>query len=344
MLANFFGVLAVSSKENGGIGLDAVVVTAGIFVPPDLAGRIPYDERQLRYAAARRGFYMIYMRGREARRRKQAGVSPWMLIAEDQGCNLLWVDIDVEQGTLDLDDFARALEKKPKIAAFGYASNLLGTVNPVKKLTGMAKDTGALVYIDAVQYAPHGAIDVQDIGCDFLVCSSYKFFGPHAGSLYGKYDLLNELKAYKVRPASNELPSDDSLQAINDRFVGESNFVTLSTKAMILAKLARTNEADSVMKKALAAGVTIYTVDLIDTGEMTGSSNEMILLQRGRGELRRAPRVRDGAGRDAGARLPSHRRESDCRTRSDGPRPAGCCRRRRRGARRQGGAGPRRAR
>jgi cysteine desulfurase family protein (TIGR01976 family) len=135
-----------------------------------------------------------------------ANISPWMLIAEDKGCNLIWVDIDVEDGTLDLDDFAKALEKKPKIAAFCYASNLLGTVNPVKKLTKMAKDAGALVYIDAVQYAPHGPIDVQDIGCDFLACSSYKFFGPHAGALYGKYDLLSELKAYKVRPASNELP------------------------------------------------------------------------------------------------------------------------------------------
>src|SRR6185436_3528822 len=135
-----------------------------------------------------------------------ANISPWMLIAEDKGCNLLWVDIDVEQGTLDIDDFARALEQKPKIAAFGYASNLLGTVNPVRKLTKMAHEAGALVYIDAVQYAPHGPIDVQDISCDFLVCSSYKFFGPHAGALYGKYDLLNELKAYKVRPASNELP------------------------------------------------------------------------------------------------------------------------------------------
>ena len=135
-----------------------------------------------------------------------ANIAPWMLVAEDKGCNLIWVDIDVEEGTLDLADFARALERKPKIAAFGYASNLLGTVNPVKKLTKMAKDAGALVYIDAVQYAPHGPIDVQDIGCDFLVCSSYKFFGPHAGTLYGKYDLLDELKAYKVRPASDELP------------------------------------------------------------------------------------------------------------------------------------------
>jgi cysteine desulfurase family protein (TIGR01976 family) len=135
-----------------------------------------------------------------------ANIAPWMLVAEDKGCNLIWVDIDVEDGTLDVEDFARALERKPKIAAFGYASNLLGTVNPVKKLTKMAKDAGALVYVDAVQYAPHGPIDVQDIGCDFLACSSYKFFGPHAGALYGRYDLLNELKAYKVRPASNELP------------------------------------------------------------------------------------------------------------------------------------------
>jgi cysteine desulfurase family protein (TIGR01976 family) len=135
-----------------------------------------------------------------------ANIAPWMLVAEDKGCHLIWVDIDLEQGTLDLDDFARALEQKPKIAAFGYASNLLGTINPVKKMTRMARESGALVYIDAVQYAPHGPIDVQDIGCDFLVCSSYKFFGPHAGALYGKYDLLNELKAYRVRPAGDELP------------------------------------------------------------------------------------------------------------------------------------------
>jgi cysteine desulfurase family protein (TIGR01976 family) len=135
-----------------------------------------------------------------------ANIAPWMLIAEEKGCNLLWVDIDVEEGTLDLDDFARALEKKPKIAAFGYASNLLGTINPVEHLTKMAHEAGALVYLDAVQYAPHGPIDVQQIGCDFLVCSAYKFFGPHAGALYGRYDLLKELKAYKVRPASDELP------------------------------------------------------------------------------------------------------------------------------------------
>jgi len=135
-----------------------------------------------------------------------ANISPWLLVAEDKDCKITWIDFDVEDGTLKVDEFAQAMERKPKIAAFGYASNSLGTVNPVRKLTKMAKEAGALVYVDAVQYAPHGPIDVQDIGCDFLVCSSYKFFGPHAGALYGKYDLLNELKAYKVRPASNDLP------------------------------------------------------------------------------------------------------------------------------------------
>src|SRR5512138_3914952 len=135
-----------------------------------------------------------------------ANISPWLLIAEDRGCKVSWVDFDVEDGTLDVEDFARAMERKPKIAAFGYASNALGTINPVRKLTRMAKEAGALVYVDAVQYAPHGPINVQDLGCDFLVCSAYKFFGPHAGILYGRGDLLRQLKAYKVRPASNDLP------------------------------------------------------------------------------------------------------------------------------------------
>ncbi len=135
-----------------------------------------------------------------------ANISPWMLVAEDRDCTLTWVDFDVEDYTLKLDEFEKALERKPKIVAFGYASNATGTINPVRKLTRMAKDAGALVYIDAVQYAPHGPIDVQNIGCDFLVCSAYKFFGPHVGALYGKLELLEDLKAYKVRPAPNDPP------------------------------------------------------------------------------------------------------------------------------------------
>jgi cysteine desulfurase family protein (TIGR01976 family) len=135
-----------------------------------------------------------------------ANVTPWVLAAQDRGVKVNWVDFDVEDGTLKLDDLQRALERKPRLLAVGYASNGLGTINPVDKIVEMAHEAGAMVYIDAVQYAPHGPIDVQKLDCDFLVSSSYKFFGPHAGILYGKREILENLFAYKVRPASNSLP------------------------------------------------------------------------------------------------------------------------------------------
>jgi cysteine desulfurase family protein (TIGR01976 family) len=135
-----------------------------------------------------------------------ANVTPWVLAAQDRGVNVRWVDFDVEDGTLKLDDFSAAMDAQPRLVAVGYASNALGTINPVKKLVQLAHAAGAQVYIDAVQYAAHGPIDVQDLGCDFLVSSAYKFFGTHAGILYGRYDLLDALFAYKVRPATNDLP------------------------------------------------------------------------------------------------------------------------------------------
>ena len=140
-----------------------------------------------------------------------ANITPWVMAAEDRGCIVRWVDFHPEDGTLDLESFQKALEGRPRLAAFGYASNALGTINPVAKLVRMAHDAGAWVYVDAVQYAPHGPIDVQALGCDFLTASSYKFFGPHAGALYGKYELLDQLTAYKVRPA----PKDSSWQIRN---------------------------------------------------------------------------------------------------------------------------------
>jgi len=135
-----------------------------------------------------------------------ANATPWVLAAQDRGVKVNWVDFDVEDGTLSLDDLQKALERKPKLLAVGYASNSLGTINPVKKIVDMAHAAGTLVYIDAVQYAPHGAIDVQKLDCDFLVSSAYKFFGTHSGILYGKRDLLENLFAYKVRPATDKLP------------------------------------------------------------------------------------------------------------------------------------------
>jgi cysteine desulfurase family protein (TIGR01976 family) len=135
-----------------------------------------------------------------------ANITPWVMAAEDRGCKIVWVDFHPVDGTLNMDEMQRAIERRPRLVAVGYASNALGTINPVARITQMAHAAGALVYIDAVQYAPHGPIDVQRLGCDFLVCSSYKFFGPHMGMLYGKYDLLDQLTAYKVRPAPQDPP------------------------------------------------------------------------------------------------------------------------------------------
>jgi cysteine desulfurase family protein (TIGR01976 family) len=135
-----------------------------------------------------------------------ANVTPWVLAAQDRGVKVNWVDFDVEDGTLKLDDLQKALERKPRLLAVGYASNSLGTVNPIEKIIKMAHAAGTQVYVDAVQYAPHGPIDVQKLDCDFLVSSSYKFFGPHCGILYGRQELLEKLYAYKVRPATNSLP------------------------------------------------------------------------------------------------------------------------------------------
>ncbi|HRJ54927.1 MAG TPA: aminotransferase class V-fold PLP-dependent enzyme [Anaerolineales bacterium] len=112
-----------------------------------------------------------------------ANVTPWVLAAQDKGVKVNWVDFDVEEGTLKLDDLQKALERKPKLVAVGYASNSLGTINPVRKITQMSHEAGALVYIDAVQYAPHAPIDVQSIGCDYLVSSAYKYWATQSTSV-----------------------------------------------------------------------------------------------------------------------------------------------------------------
>ncbi|MDX1437607.1 MAG: cysteine desulfurase-like protein [Anaerolineales bacterium] len=135
-----------------------------------------------------------------------ANITPWRMVAEERGCTVRWVDFHPEDGTLNMESLEEALRGTPKLVAFGYASNALGTINQAREITRMAREAGALVYIDAVQYAPHGPIDVQALGCDFLTISAYKFFGPHIGLMYGRYELLDELKAYKVRPAPDDPP------------------------------------------------------------------------------------------------------------------------------------------
>ena len=135
-----------------------------------------------------------------------ANIAPWLALEEDRGVRVQVVDIKPEDGTLDMDDFARKLSARTRLVAATCASNALGTITDAARITRMAHDAGALMWFDAVQYAAHGLIDVAALDCDFLACSSYKFFGPHMGIVYGKRAHLERLHPYKVRPASDAIP------------------------------------------------------------------------------------------------------------------------------------------
>jgi cysteine desulfurase family protein (TIGR01976 family) len=131
----------------------------------------------------------------------EANVSTWEAMAADRGVTVRKVDIREDDVTLDLEDLESKLNPRTKLVAVGYASNAVGTVNPVAEIVARAHEVGALTYVDAVAYAPHGPIDVRALDTDFLVCSAYKWFGPHLGALYGKAEVLDRLPAFKVRPA-----------------------------------------------------------------------------------------------------------------------------------------------
>ena len=133
----------------------------------------------------------------------EANVGPWHSIANDRGLELTTVDIRPDDVTLDIEGFDAALHRGPKLVAFGMVSNAVGTINPVGELVRRAHEAGAQTYVDAVAAAPHVPIDVQALDTDFLACSVYKFFGPHAGVLYGKGEALHRLPTYKLRPASD---------------------------------------------------------------------------------------------------------------------------------------------
>ena len=134
-----------------------------------------------------------------------ANRSPWQALSE-RGVIVREVDFDPADCTLRMDELAGLLNPRTRLVAVGYASNCVGTINPVAKIAEMAHSVGAWLWVDAVHFAPHGPIDVQALECDFLVCSAYKFFGPHAGVVWGREDLLDRLQAYKVRPADGRPP------------------------------------------------------------------------------------------------------------------------------------------
>ena len=135
-----------------------------------------------------------------------ANVEPWKLMARDYDLNVRWLEFDAETFEFDLSELDTLLNDRTRLLCVGGASNLTGTINDVKTICGKARDVGAWSFVDAVQSAPHIVSDVQELGCDFFVCSAYKFFGPHQGILWGRRDVLEKLAPYKVRPAPAELP------------------------------------------------------------------------------------------------------------------------------------------
>jgi cysteine desulfurase family protein (TIGR01976 family) len=134
-----------------------------------------------------------------------ANVSPWLELAHDKNLRVGFVDI-ADDTTLDLDDLQRLLGERTRVVAFPVASNAVGTLTDVRRVVDLAHDAGALAWADAVHYAPHGPIDVADWGVDVLICSPYKFFGPHLGVAFGRRELLDSWRPYKVRPAPDEPP------------------------------------------------------------------------------------------------------------------------------------------
>ncbi len=129
----------------------------------------------------------------------EGNISPWLIAARDFGLTVRWVAFDEETWRIEPEALAGALTDRTRVVALNYASNMTGSINDVRALTAMAHEAGALVYVDAVQFAPHDLVDVVELDCDFLVCSAYKFFGPHLGILWGREALLRDLAADRLR-------------------------------------------------------------------------------------------------------------------------------------------------
>lgn len=134
-------------------------------------------------------------------------IAPWLMLAEEKGLRVKWLEFDTATFEFDLSRLQNLLSRRTKLVAVGYASNVTGTINDIPAIARICREAGTLLCVDAVQFAPHGVIDVQQLGCDFLVCSAYKFFGPHYAVMWGRRELLERLTAYKVRPATEALPS-----------------------------------------------------------------------------------------------------------------------------------------
>jgi cysteine desulfurase family protein (TIGR01976 family) len=185
-----------------------------------------------------------------------ANVSPWHELAE-KGVIIRTVDIDTEDCTLDIIDCEQKINRRTKLVALGYACNAVGTINDIAKVVQLAHDVGALVFVDAVHYLPHGLIDVRALDCDFLIGSAYKFFGPHVGVIYGKKEHLARLRPYKVRPACDQVPSRWETGTLN--FEGLAGLVaTINYLANLGYRIAPDSQSRRDALKAAMTAIKAY--------------------------------------------------------------------------------------
>ena len=173
-----------------------------------------------------------------------ANVSPWRAL-EERGAMVRFVDINEADCTLDMTDLARKITGHTRLVAAGYASNAVGTINDVQEIVRLGHAAGAAVFIDAVHYAPHGPVDVRALDCDFLACSTYKFFGPHVGVLYGKREHLKRLRPYKVRANTDAIPNRWEMGTLN-----HEGIAGITAAVEYLAELARHAHAGAATRRA----------------------------------------------------------------------------------------------
>lgn len=151
-----------------------------------------------------------------------ANVGPWQALAKERGCPLRVVKMNIETGVIDWADFEAKVTSKTRLIAIGAASNALGTVNDIQRAAQLARKVGALLFVDAVHYAPHFLVDVNKLGCDFLVCSAYKFYGPHVGAMWCRRELLESLPFPKVQPAPDTAPDRAETGTLNHEGIAGS--------------------------------------------------------------------------------------------------------------------------
>jgi cysteine desulfurase family protein (TIGR01976 family) len=198
-----------------------------------------------------------------------ANISPWRAL-EERGVTIRMAEIHEDDCTLDMDDLARKITSRTKLVAVGYASNAVGTINDMKEVVRLAHQQGAVAFIDAVHYAPHGPIDVRALDCDFLACSTYKFFGPHMGVLYGKRQHLLRLQPYKVRANTNAIPNRWEWGTLNHECIAgitacveyladlgrHTNPSAASRRAALLAAFEAIQKHERGLMETLIRGVT----------------------------------------------------------------------------------------